>query len=147
MEPFGKTADKIWHFINSLLASVHNLVDFCYGVIGKDTQPWHGHSVCFIVVVLVRLFHILASLIIRFYFMLTSFLSYFNPSPPQPFSVRLLPKGGCCNPLLIFYNKRPTPLCLVQMYSYESPLSIDFWLKKKNRRNMRFSRQIFQQNK
>ena len=33
-------------------------------------------------------------------------------------------EGGCCTPC-IFYNKRPIPSCLQQLYSYESPLSID----------------------
>ena len=35
--------------------------------------------------------------------------------------------GGVATPLWIFYNKRPIglPLCLLPMYSYQSPLSID----------------------
>ena len=50
---------------------------------------------------------------------------HFNPRPPEPFSVARLPKGGFLQLPWIFDNKRPIPLCLLALYSYGSPLSID----------------------
>ena len=48
-----------------------------------------------------------------------------NPRPPEPFSVARPQGWGFATPLWIFYNKRPLPLCLLPLYSYESSLSND----------------------
>ena len=50
-----------------------------------------------------------------------------SPRPPEAFSVTPPPQPGelLQPPLWIFYIKRSVPLCLLPVYSYGSPLSID----------------------